>query len=205
MRKIYCLLMIILLLTSCSVKKTEKTQEENKNKKTIDQEVMKPQKPFETFSCKVSGNYKGIPIVASVRISYDSVVWLSASSMGIEGVRVLCFMDSIFVINKLQKEYIATTYNKIFKYIGVPLSYNFVQSIFFDTLQTQTFNSPNFTGTIKKEIVKVNDSIYLPNSIEIEAIFNQQKQNIKLKIKNHQINPQNTYPFTQPNNYKIRN
>ncbi len=197
-------MIIILLLTSCSIKKTEKAQE-YKNKKTIEHDIVKTQKPFETFSCKVSGNYKGIPIVASVRISYDSVVWLSASSMGIEGVRALCLMDSIFIINKLQKEYIATTYNKVSKYVGIPLSYNFVQSVFFDTLQTQTFNSPNFTGTIKKEIVKVGDNYYLPNSIEIEAIFNQQKQNIKLKIKNHKINPQNTYPFTRPNNYKIRN
>lgn len=204
MKKIYCSLIIILLLTSCSVKKVEKTKED-KSKKTIEQEIVKPQKPFETFSCKVNGNYKGIPIVASVRISYDSVVWLSVSSMGIEGVRALCLMDSIFVINKLQKEYIATTYNKVSKYVGIPLSYNFVQSIFFDTLQTQTFNSPNFTGTIKKEIIKVGDNYYLPNNIEIEAVYNQQKQNIKLKIKNHQINPQNTYPFTQPNNYKIRN
>lgn len=204
MKRICCALIVILLLASCSVKKTEKKQE-NESKKTIDKEVKKQEKPFNTFSCKVSGNYKGIPVAASVRISYDSVVWISASSMGMEGVRALCLMDSVFVINKLQKEYIATSYNKVSKYVKIPLSYNFVQSVFFDTLQTQTFNSPDFTGTIKKEIIKIDNKYYLPSSIEIEAVFNQQRQNIKLKVKNHQINPPNTYPFTQPNNYKIRN
>lgn len=202
--------MIIALVSSCSLfKKTEKkelsatTNNETTETKKSSTESIKKVKPFNTFSCKVSGSYKGIPISATVRIAYDSIVWLSASSLGIEGVRALCLTDSVFVINKLEKEYIACNYDRITKFVGMPLSYNFVQSLFFDTVRNATFNSPNFSGTVKKEITKV-DKFYFPSVIEVNAIFNQQKQSIKLKVKNHKVNPENSYPFSQPKGYKVR-
>ena len=199
-----------MLVSSCSLfKKTDKKEKPAATNNTTTEtkkpsnEPIKKVKPFNTFSCKVSGSYKGIPMNATVRIAYDSIVWVSGSSFGIEGVRALCLTDSVFIINKLEKEYIACNYDRITKFVGMPLSYNFVQSLFFDTIRNATFNSPNFSGTIKKEITKV-DKFYFPSTIEINAIFNQQKQNIKLKVKNHKVNTENSYPFSQPNGYKVR-
>lgn len=210
MKKLIYILLIVAMFSSCSMFKKTTKKEKPTTPATTSTETKKPSnepvkkvKPFNTFSCKVSGSYKSIPINATVRIAYDSVVWVSASSLGIEGVRALCLTDSVFVINKLEKEYIACDYERITKFVGMPLSYNFVQSLFFDTIRNKTFNSPNFSGTIKKEITKV-DKYYFPSVIEINAIFNKQKQNIKLKVKNHKVNVENSYPFSQPKGYKVR-
>ncbi|MBR1769222.1 MAG: DUF4292 domain-containing protein [Bacteroidales bacterium] len=207
MKKIIYLLITVILFSSCSLFK--KSGNDKKDKQTIEvkkdkKEKMKKEKPFETFSCKVSGSYKGIPVSATVRIAYDSIIWVSASSLGIEGVRALCLTDSLFAINKLEKEYIAVSYDRAEKFVGIPLSYNFVQSLLLDTVANTTFNAPNFAGKVTKEITKVENKYYFPSVINVDAVFNKEKQSIKLKVKNHKVNPVNDYPFSQPQGYKVR-
>ncbi len=209
MRKIIYIL-IVLMFASCSLFKKSEKKPVELSSSTVSTKTATPSttplqriKPFETFACKVSGSYKGIPISATVRIAYDSIVWVSASSLGIEGVRALCLTDSMFAINKMEKEYIACSYDRASKFVGIPLSFDFVQSLFLDTVRKATFNSPNFSSTVKKELTKV-EKYSFPSTIEVNAIFNNQKQNIKLKVKNHKINIKNDYPFSQPKDYKVR-
>lgn len=203
-KNILLILLLVIVFASCSSsKKSADKKEEVKKESNSKQEVVK-KKPFDTFSCKVSGSYKGLPITATVRIAYDSVIWLSGSSLGIEGVRAMCTKDSLFAIDKINKDYIAVPYKRASAYVGMPLNYDFVQSLFIDTVTERTFNSPQFSGTIKKEIGKTEDGYRFPTSVSINAYFNKEKQNIKLKIKNHKVNPQNTYPFSYPGGYKVR-
>src|ERR1043165_3119069 len=66
---------------------------------------------FETFSAKINTDYEGgdgkkYDVNVFVRMRKDSVIWLSVNgALGIEGMRVLINKDSVFILNKLDKEY----------------------------------------------------------------------------------------------------
>ena len=146
MKKLYCSILIVgLLLYSCSLSKQNKNNNISKREtvREVSEKNNTENKPFDTFSCKIVGNYEGIPISATLRMTYDSIIWISASSLGLEGLRAICRTDSVFAINKIENEFIATTYDKITERLALPLSYGFIQSLFLDTTSNTKFNSAN--------------------------------------------------------------
>ena len=83
---------------------------------------------------------------ANIRIIKDKAIWLS-STAGI--VRVLITKDSLFYYNKLQKNYLKSTFNKIDEIIGVNLSYETIESLLLsepvNKINKSDFNSFNNT------------------------------------------------------------
>lgn len=225
MKKIVYILILLFVFTGCHhSKKTARkntstndtkqqvintpTTRENKQdtiKITQTPALQQKEKPFQTYTSKVSGSYKSIPFSATVRIAYDSIIWVSATSFGIEGVRALLTKDSVFVINKMEKEFISIPYSKANSLIGMPIDYDFVQSMFTDSVQNVVLNSPKCKGNIKKLSMKVDNKYWLPYEIDVNALLGSQEQKIKLKVKNHKINTILSYPFEKPSNYKLRN
>lgn len=65
----------------------------------------------------------------SLRIRRDSVIWLSGSLVGIEGVRALLTPDSVIVVMPLQREYFAGGYRYLSKTLGVPITFLQVQAV----------------------------------------------------------------------------
>lgn len=65
----------------------------------------------------------------SVRILKDSIIWLSISKMGIEGVRVKLTPDSVAFIDRLHREYMITDYSYLNRRFNIELDYYLVQSI----------------------------------------------------------------------------
>lgn len=65
----------------------------------------------------------------SLRIRRDSVIWLSGSLVGIEGVRALLTPDSVRVVMPLQRQYFAGGYRYLSQTLGVPISFQQVQAL----------------------------------------------------------------------------
>ncbi len=66
---------------------------------------------------------------ANVRIKKDSVIWLSVSaSIGIEAVRAIIRTDSIFVIDRINKEYKVFGFDSLQQKFNIPIDYNMLQS-----------------------------------------------------------------------------
>ena len=65
----------------------------------------------------------------SLRIRRDSVIWLSGSLVGIEGVRALLTPDSVLVVMPLQREYFAGGYRFLSQTLGVPVTFLQLQAI----------------------------------------------------------------------------
>ena len=58
----------------------------------------------------------------NLRIRKDSVIWLNVKKLSIEGARILIDQDSVFAIDRLNKQYIAFPLDQLEQRLGLPLS-----------------------------------------------------------------------------------
>ncbi|WP_426493317.1 DUF4292 domain-containing protein [Hymenobacter sp. 102] len=65
----------------------------------------------------------------NVRIRKDSVIWISASLIGIEGGRIYITRDSVQVLDKLHKEYYAGDFAYLSQRLNVPVNFDMVQAL----------------------------------------------------------------------------
>ena len=75
----------------------------------------------------MNGNKQGANV--SLRMRRDSIIWLSASLLGFEGVRAKLTPDSVIVVNRLQKEYFAGGYDYLSRLLNVPVSFTQMQAL----------------------------------------------------------------------------
>ena len=127
--------LIIIIISSCKPIKDINSSNINLNEdrlspKQVIRKVSKSKSKFKSFQSKIKiklndkGSSKSYS--ANIRIIKDKAIWLS-STAGI--VRVLITKDSLFYYNKLQKNYLKSSFNKIDEIIGVNLSYETIESL----------------------------------------------------------------------------
>ena len=217
MKKAVYILLIAVLMSGCSVfkksskkkdkvksdKQTEITAKNNKNTSngnTI-QSVTKKKPPYNTYSFKVKTSFKGMPVSAVVRTSYDSIFWVSASSMGFEAMRVKAMKDSVYMIDKLNRENVRWSYQRASVYAGLPLTFDFIQELFTDTVLVKSYNTAKFNGTVVKKLTSI-DGVSLPEEINIDGQIKGKQQKIKLTVNGYKLNGKNEYPFEYVKGYK---
>ena len=88
---------------------------------------------FENFQAKskikFDDGFQNFNANAHVRIKKDSVIWLSVStSIGIEGIRAIIRTDSIFIIDRLNKEFKAFGFDSLQNRFNIPIDFNMLQS-----------------------------------------------------------------------------
>ena len=70
-----------------------------------------------------------IGATANIRISNDSLIWFSITpGLGIEAARGLVTRDSLFLVNKLEKEYYAYSFAELSKKLNVVVDYDILQA-----------------------------------------------------------------------------
>lgn len=110
---------------------------------------------FKTFAGKVDvdfddgkGNAKSV--TAKLVMTKNETIWLSAGLLGFEGVRALITKDSVKILNKLSKEYTATSLAYLQDKIGLPID--------FETLQNLLIGNVIFTNKDNASFAKVGNS-----------------------------------------------
>ena len=74
----------------------------------------------------------------SIRMKKDSVIWVSVQpGLGIEAARMMLTQDSVYLMNRLQKEYVATDYSFLRNKFQVDVSFEVLQSILLGNFQSQ--------------------------------------------------------------------
>ena len=90
---------------------------------------------FETFSAKINTDYEGsdgkkYDVNVFVRMKKDSIIWVSVNgALGIEGMRLLIDRDSVYILNKLDKEYQVRSIGYLQEVAGLPLDLHTVQQL----------------------------------------------------------------------------
>jgi hypothetical protein len=75
----------------------------------------------------LKGNKQGANL--SLRVRRDSIIWVTAGLLGVEGVRAVLTHDSVRVINKLEKTYFSGGYDYLSKLLNVPVSFEQMQAL----------------------------------------------------------------------------
>jgi len=74
----------------------------------------------------------------TLRVKKDSVIWLSVQpGLGIEAARLKITQDSVFMINRLHREYLASDYSYLSEKFKVDMNYNVLQAILLGNYQAQ--------------------------------------------------------------------
>lgn len=85
---------------------------------------------FLKANCELISNDNSNSFNVNIAIVHDSIIWISGTLIaGIEAFRALFTIDSIRVINRLNKEYYALTYKDINDKMGVCLNFNILEAM----------------------------------------------------------------------------
>src|SRR5690606_29317761 len=75
-------------------------------------------------------NKQSIAFSAKVRISRDSIIWISVSpALGIEALRVMATPDSVFMMNKIDRTYYAGDYQYLKELLKADVDFQMFQGI----------------------------------------------------------------------------
>ena len=158
-------LVLLVCFTSCASRK-----------KTI--EPPQPQ-VFEWMTANLSIQAEGNgmsfdDLSGQMRIRKDSIVWFSVTAtMGVEALRVKVSNDSIWMLNRLEKTYLAEPLDTVSTQLGIPLSLPWVQTMLLDnneglppvenqTVQLKTFVMGNLSAKIRYNNIKLNEKTTFP-------------------------------------------
>ena len=93
---------------------------------------------FEYFTARAKINYNNgkqkVNATANIRMRKDSIIWMSFSKLGIEGVRLKVDQDSIYILDRLQKRYSKRSFAQVSKELNVELDYNLLESVILGNL-----------------------------------------------------------------------
>ena len=158
----------LLLATSCASRK-----------KTV-----QPPQPqtFEWMAANLSIQAEGNGMTfddlsGQLRMRKDSLIWLNVTAtMGVEALRAKVSNDSIWILNRLEKTYLAEPLDTVSAQLGIPLSLPLVQTLLLDnneglppfenqTVQLKTFMMGEWSAKIRYNNIKLDQPTPFPLKI----------------------------------------
>jgi len=112
-----------------------------------------------------------------MRMRKDSLVWLTVTAnMGVEVARAKISNDSVWVVNRLEKTYLAEPLETVAAHFGMPLSLPWIQTLLLDNneglppvenqmVQLKTFVMGNMAAKIRYKNVKLDEKTTFPLKI----------------------------------------
>ena len=112
-----------------------------------------------------------------IRVRNDSIVWISATAtMGMEVMRAKISTDSIWVVNRLDKTYLAEPLDSLATQLGMPISLHWVQTMLWDnneglspvenqTVLLKSFAFGNMNAKIRYNNIRFNEKTSFPLKI----------------------------------------
>ena len=159
---------VLLAATSCASRK-----------KTI---ALTPPQTFEwlTSNLDIQAEGNGMAfddLSGQLRMRNDSLVWLSVTAtMGVEVLRAKVSNDSVWVLNRMEKTYLAEPLDSLGAKVGMPLSLPLVQTLLLDNnegvppvenqmVQLKTFVMGNMAAKIRYKNIKLDEKTTFPLKI----------------------------------------
>lgn len=202
-----------------------------KNARTLSTNLKAREFRFDRLNAKMSVealiDSSSNSFTVSLRIKKDSLIWMSISKLGIEGVRVLVTKDSVKFMDRIKNKYFRGDYAYISKLLNTELDFEILQSLlvgnsveFYDEdekIKPGVDNCLYTLGTVRKfkmrkaergkELKESAQSIYMmPGTFKITRIlfydFNPDRSFDAHFSQFMQIDSAQAFPFTM--NYTIK-
>lgn len=189
------IVLVLLFISSCSTTK--------KSTKQVEVSQQKEETKYETFTSKYKGNYNGIPFKIQVRAAHDSVIWCSVSALSMEAGRMLITNDSVFVMDKINKEVYKKGKDFLTTHLKEDLSNSTLENMIIDTLplekQLSLKTKPTIDLIIKKSIDENSTQNY-----NIKLSIGKSKYQLNVLQESIEYNKTQQYPFSIPSSYKVK-
>ena len=78
---------------------------------------------------KYADDNRSVTAFSDIRIHRDEAIWMNAKVFGIEGARIMVRPDSVFVINRVNKEYLARDFGYLRREYGLPFDFEGLQAL----------------------------------------------------------------------------
>ena len=116
-------------------------------------------------------------LTGQLRMRNDSIVWLIVTAtMGVEVLRAKVSNDSVWILNRMEKTYLAEPLDSLCAKVGMPLSLPLVQTLLLDNnegvppvenqmVQLKTFVMGNMAAKIRYKNVKLDEKTTFPLKI----------------------------------------
>ncbi|MBK8721001.1 MAG: DUF4292 domain-containing protein [Saprospiraceae bacterium] len=103
----------------------------------LDSFITKNQIPYQLVNAEADIDYsdseQSISGTMNLRMIKDSIIWVSIQKFGFEGMRAIFRKDSFFIMNRLEKTYIANSIASISDITGISLNIKDLQSVLLGT------------------------------------------------------------------------
>ena len=142
-KQLLCMLLLLLTVTACKSKRSGQAQQEAVTATaTAKQRFQSLQQNDATFAeLSAQGNLnadlngQSLSAAFNFKLQKDKQMWLSIKPMlGIEAVRVLIRPDSVFVLDRINKAYLAKPFDWLSNMSQAPLSYAALQDIWMNNV-----------------------------------------------------------------------
>ena len=146
--------------------------------------IVQPQQPqaFEWLVANIAVQAEGNGVTyndlsGQIRMRKDSLVWLNVTAtMGVEVLRAKISTDSVWMVNRLEKSYLAEPLDTISAQLGMPLSLPLIQTLLLDnnegfppvenqTVLLKTFVMGDISAKIRYSNIRLNEETSFPLKI----------------------------------------
>jgi len=104
-----------------------------------------------------------------LRIKKDSIIWASISKTGIEGLRVLLRTDSVYVIDRLGKNFYRYSFKEVSALFKFDLNFEIIQSIIVGNMPFKSYDKNRTSKNENYWKIKQNErNIDIENYISLE-------------------------------------
>lgn len=146
--------------------------------------TVQPQQPksFEWLTANMAIQAEGNGMAyndlsGQLRMRKDSLIWLNVTAtMGVEVLRAKISNDSVWILNRMEKTYLAEPLDTVSAQLGMPLSLPLVQILLLDnnqglppvenqTVQLKTFLMGELSAKIRYNNIRLNEETTFPLKI----------------------------------------
>ena len=150
--------------------------------------------------------HKSTDATAVLRIKKDSIIWFNLSgALGVQGMRGIITQDSVYVINRVEKQYSIFSFDAVSEEFNFPIDFSLLQSMIVGNMPKSEYRSQFVKRENGHYIVKQNiNDILIENYIddkkmklvEIQVTEKETDNALKLLYKDfREINDQ-AFPFS---------
>lgn len=189
---ILILLLSILLLYSCKTKSPTSSLKSKSAKflvKKLDNQML----DAEWYSSKAKIGYRdevqSIKFSATIRMRKDSVIWMNVKKFGVEAARIQITKDSIYIINRLDKNYIISDFKYIEDRYSLPANFETLQNLLLGnpvviTTDNKTAATKSLNYILKANNEEMENEFWLDGATFLltQMKFNEQEQKRNLSV-----------------------
>ena len=182
-----------LLLFSCKTKKATGSLK-SKSAKFLQKKLDNQQLDAEWYSSKAKIGYRdnnqSIKFSTTIRMRKDSVIWMNVKKLGVEAARVQITKDSIYIINRIDKNYIISDFKYIEDRYSLPANFETLQNLLLGNPVVITMDNKTADTKSLNYVLKANNDDGMENEYWLDGAtflltqmsFKEQEQKRELHV-----------------------